>query len=153
MSKQAVPPFLYIQAVCCEDHQHCCPSGYTCNVAAQSCEKRHWPGPVAAAGGLLTCSQTAASSQDVLCDEEHYCHEDQTCCKAKRDSWACCPYKKVSAQTYRFSRGEQFKGDHGWVGRQDGSPQISKAMYSMLFLCIVRRPIFYYNVVLSLYKK
>ncbi|XP_039187331.1 progranulin isoform X1 [Crotalus tigris] len=82
------------QAVCCEDHQHCCPSGYTCNVAAQSCEKRHWPGPVAAAGGLLTSLQTAASSQDVLCDEQHYCHVGQTCCKAKRGGWACCPYEK-----------------------------------------------------------
>ncbi|KAM6450019.1 progranulin isoform 2-T2 [Liasis olivaceus] len=81
-------------AVCCEDHQHCCPSGYTCNVAAQSCEKRQWLGPMAAAGGQLISSQTAVSSQDVLCGEQHYCHEGQTCCKAKGGGWACCPYQK-----------------------------------------------------------
>lgn len=27
------------QAVCCKDHQHCCPQGYTCDIATQSCEK------------------------------------------------------------------------------------------------------------------
>uniref|UniRef100_A0A2D4ETG2 Granulins domain-containing protein n=1 Tax=Micrurus corallinus TaxID=54390 RepID=A0A2D4ETG2_MICCO len=82
------------QAVCCEDHQHCCPFGYTCNVAAQSCEKQHWPGLADATGDLLTSSQNAVSSQDVLCGEQHYCHVGQTCCKAKSGGWACCPYEK-----------------------------------------------------------
>ncbi|XP_068118179.1 progranulin-like [Hyperolius riggenbachi] len=27
------------QAVCCSDHQHCCPSGYTCDVSAGTCNK------------------------------------------------------------------------------------------------------------------
>uniref|UniRef100_A0A8C0BN27 Granulin precursor n=1 Tax=Buteo japonicus TaxID=224669 RepID=A0A8C0BN27_9AVES len=34
------------QAVCCGDHQHCCPRGYTCNVATQSCEKLLAPTPL-----------------------------------------------------------------------------------------------------------
>lgn len=33
------PPPLPPQAVCCKDHQHCCPQGYTCDIATQSCEK------------------------------------------------------------------------------------------------------------------
>ncbi|XP_072212886.1 progranulin [Excalfactoria chinensis] len=33
------------QAVCCKDHQHCCPQGYTCDIAAQSCEKLGTPPP------------------------------------------------------------------------------------------------------------
>uniref|UniRef100_A0A8C5S5K0 Granulin n=1 Tax=Laticauda laticaudata TaxID=8630 RepID=A0A8C5S5K0_LATLA len=82
------------KAICCEDHQHCCPFGYTCNVAAQSCEKQHWPGRADAAGDLLTSLQNAVSSQDVLCGEQHYCHVGQTCCKAKSSGWACCPYEK-----------------------------------------------------------
>ncbi|XP_026539438.1 granulins isoform X3 [Notechis scutatus] len=82
------------QATCCEDHQHCCPFGYTCNVAAQSCEKQHRPGLADAAGDLLTSLQNAVSNQDVLCGEQHYCHVGQTCCKAKSGSWACCPYEK-----------------------------------------------------------
>uniref|UniRef100_A0A3Q3JB41 Granulins domain-containing protein n=1 Tax=Monopterus albus TaxID=43700 RepID=A0A3Q3JB41_MONAL len=27
------------QAVCCDDHEHCCPKGYRCNVAEQTCDK------------------------------------------------------------------------------------------------------------------
>ncbi|KAM4884557.1 progranulin [Sylvia borin] len=34
------------QAVCCGDHQHCCPRGYTCNVATESCEKLLAPTPL-----------------------------------------------------------------------------------------------------------
>uniref|UniRef100_A0A8C7E1P3 Granulin n=1 Tax=Naja naja TaxID=35670 RepID=A0A8C7E1P3_NAJNA len=82
------------KAVCCEDHQHCCPFGYTCNVTAQTCEKQHWPGLADAAVDLLTSSQNAVSSQDVLCGEQHYCHTGQTCCKARSSGWACCPYEK-----------------------------------------------------------
>nr|XP_060637191.1 progranulin isoform X2 [Anolis sagrei ordinatus] len=80
-------------AVCCEDHQHCCPSGYTCNVAAQSCEKQHKP-TVLPSGDLLMSSQVAIASLDVSCGDQHYCHYGQTCCKAQSGGWACCPYDK-----------------------------------------------------------
>ncbi|XP_061444484.1 progranulin isoform X2 [Rhineura floridana] len=83
------------EAVCCEDHQHCCPSGYTCNVAAQTCEKQPWP-RLLPAGGLLISSRTATSGRDVSCDSQHYCHDHQTCCKTRSGGWACCPYDKGS---------------------------------------------------------
>lgn len=77
------------QAVCCEDRQHCCPNGYTCNVKARTCEKEvdsaHLPlGPHVGVG-------------DVECGEGHFCHDNQTCCRDSRGSWACCPYRQVSA--------------------------------------------------------
>ncbi|XP_077595377.1 progranulin-like isoform X2 [Stigmatopora nigra] len=28
-----------VKAVCCADHQHCCPQGYTCNMATGTCQK------------------------------------------------------------------------------------------------------------------
>lgn len=28
-----------LQAVCCSDHEHCCPSGFTCDVPEQKCLK------------------------------------------------------------------------------------------------------------------
>ncbi|XP_042330979.1 progranulin isoform X2 [Sceloporus undulatus] len=82
-------------AVCCEDHQHCCPSGYTCNVAAQTCEKQEKPKPLAS-GGLQMSSQVSTSSLDVSCGDQHYCRDGQSCCKAQSGGWACCPYKKGS---------------------------------------------------------
>ena len=28
-----------VQAVCCQDHEHCCPNGYTCDTAQGKCNK------------------------------------------------------------------------------------------------------------------
>lgn len=42
-----------MQAVCCDDHEHCCPNGYTCDVPEQKCNKANgesisWAGKVEA---------------------------------------------------------------------------------------------------------
>jgi hypothetical protein len=29
----------YLNGICCEDRQHCCPNGYRCNLAKLRCEK------------------------------------------------------------------------------------------------------------------
>ncbi|NXD31871.1 GRN protein, partial [Spelaeornis formosus] len=94
------------QAVCCRDHQHCCPRGYTCNVATESCEKLlaptpllptpsapHWAPAVPLRttgthpGGLVPCSATGS------------CRGGQRCCQARRGSWGCCPFAQVSGGT------------------------------------------------------
>lgn len=101
------------QAVCCGDHQHCCPRGYTCNVATESCEKLlaptlllptlsaprqapsapRWAPPVPLRatgthpGGLVPCG--AAGS----------CRRGQRCCQARGGSWGCCPFTQVSGGT------------------------------------------------------
>ncbi|XP_077644381.1 progranulin isoform X1 [Lonchura striata] len=98
------------QAVCCGDHKHCCPRGYTCNVATESCEKllaptpllptpsaprqapsaprRAPPTPLQAAGihpgGLVPCGATGS------------CHVGQRCCQAQGGSWGCCPFAQGS---------------------------------------------------------
>ncbi|KAM6993893.1 progranulin isoform 2-T2 [Passerculus sandwichensis] len=98
------------QAVCCGDHKHCCPRGYTCNVATESCEKllaptpllptpsaprpapsaprRAPPVPLRAAGtrpgGLVPCGATGS------------CRRGQRCCQARGGSWGCCPFAQGS---------------------------------------------------------
>ncbi|XP_039421739.1 progranulin isoform X2 [Corvus cornix cornix] len=91
------------QAVCCRDHQHCCPQGYTCNVATESCEKLlaptpllptpaapRWapPVPLRATGsharGLVPCGATGS------------CRGGQRCCRARGGSWGCCPFAQGS---------------------------------------------------------
>uniref|UniRef100_A0A8D0GV34 Granulin n=1 Tax=Sphenodon punctatus TaxID=8508 RepID=A0A8D0GV34_SPHPU len=85
-------------AVCCEDHQHCCPWGYTCNVGTQTCEKRGdawlFLGGLGAVAPLLPSS--SALGWDVACDAQHYCRDRQTCCQNSSGGWACCPYNKGS---------------------------------------------------------
>ncbi|NWI72279.1 GRN protein, partial [Dryoscopus gambensis] len=66
-----------LQAVCCGDHQHCCPRGYTCNVATESCEKLLAPTP------LLP---SPAAPRRAL----------PRCCRARGGSWGCCPFAQGS---------------------------------------------------------
>lgn len=78
------------QAVCCEDRQHCCPAGYTCNVKARTCEKDV---DSIQPSVHLTLGPKVGN---VACGEGHFCHDNQTCCKNSAGDWACCPYLKVS---------------------------------------------------------
>lgn len=73
-------------AVCCEDRQHCCPAGYTCNVKARSCEKE--VDSIQASASLAS----GPTMGDVECGAGHFCHDTQTCCKDSQGHWACCPY-------------------------------------------------------------
>ncbi len=83
-----------LQAVCCEDHEHCCPQGYTCDLEFGTCVK---------ASGLhgvpLTLLQThtdTRSEEEVLCDASTRCSKTQSCCRLSDSTWACCPYKEVT---------------------------------------------------------
>uniref|UniRef100_A0A673V7M0 Progranulin n=1 Tax=Suricata suricatta TaxID=37032 RepID=A0A673V7M0_SURSU len=77
-------------AVCCEDRQHCCPAGYTCNVKARSCEKE--------AGSAHLAAHLARGPRmgvgNVECGDRHFCHDNQTCCRDSQGGWACCPYRQ-----------------------------------------------------------
>lgn len=79
-----------IKAVCCADHQHCCPQGYTCDLESGTCVK-----PMTQAKPVALSLLTGAKQlrEDVQCDAESRCGSDQTCCRTSTNSWACCPYK------------------------------------------------------------
>ncbi|XP_048470351.1 progranulin [Rhincodon typus] len=74
-------------AVCCEDHEHCCPHGYTCNVKAGTCEKQNLSVPWKVKHSPLS---------DVKCDDTFRCQSPATCCKISSGGWACCPYEQAT---------------------------------------------------------
>lgn len=76
-------------AVCCEDRQHCCPNGYTCNVKARTCEKQV-VSPLPSATNLAL--QPHVETGSVKCGKGRFCQDQQTCCKDRSGNWACCPY-------------------------------------------------------------
>lgn len=91
------------QAVCCEDRQHCCPNGYTCNVKARTCEKQVVsPSPPATNLAL----QPHVEAGSVKCGKGRFCQDQQTCCKDRSGNWACCPYPQVSAALLWVGRGQ-----------------------------------------------
>ncbi|XP_030626136.1 granulin b [Chanos chanos] len=86
-----------VKAVCCEDHEHCCPQGYTCNLQSGTCVK---PSPthtlprtrLSAADTSDALTHTGA---DVTCDALTRCSSSQTCCQTSDSTWACCPYQQA----------------------------------------------------------
>ncbi|XP_020773799.1 granulin b isoform X2 [Boleophthalmus pectinirostris] len=85
------------QAVCCNDHEHCCPKGYKCNVAEQTCDK---PGEVSLPwvqkipALLKETLQTLAlpAPARTMCDPHTSCPRGTTCCFMKNThQWGCCP--------------------------------------------------------------
>ncbi|XP_049716859.1 progranulin [Elephas maximus indicus] len=77
-------------AVCCEDRQHCCPAGYTCNVKARTCEKE--VAPTQPTTPLAHSLHVGVG--DVACGDSHFCHDNQTCCQDSHGGWGCCPYRQ-----------------------------------------------------------
>ncbi|ROI16392.1 Granulin [Anabarilius grahami] len=82
-----------VKAVCCEDHEHCCPQGYTCNLEFGTCDK---------ASSLLSVSLTQLQThtdthleEEELCDASTRCPKTQTCCRLSDSTWACCPYREA----------------------------------------------------------
>ncbi|XP_051737572.1 granulin b isoform X2 [Ctenopharyngodon idella] len=82
-----------VKAVCCEDHEHCCPQGYTCNLEFGTCDKASSVRSVA-----LTQIQTHTDThleEEEMCDASTRCSKTQTCCRLSDSTWACCPYREA----------------------------------------------------------
>ncbi|KAG7238879.1 hypothetical protein INR49_030426, partial [Caranx melampygus] len=77
------------EAVCCEDHIHCCPKGKTCNLAAQTCDGG--TNSVPWVEKIPAIPKQVAQAGNVSCDSTTSCPDGSTCCKTKDDKWACCP--------------------------------------------------------------
>ncbi|XP_022598271.1 granulins isoform X6 [Seriola dumerili] len=81
------------QAVCCDDHEHCCPHGTICNLEAETCDD-----PSGFSPSLPWVEKVSALTAEVLdekCDKETMCPGGTTCCKKNSGQWACCPLPKA----------------------------------------------------------
>lgn len=82
------------QAVCCEDHEHCCPHDYACELSSGTCLKPYTMHTVA-----LTLIHTLSDQDDdegeVMCDATRRCLQSQTCCRVSDDEWGCCPFQQA----------------------------------------------------------
>lgn len=88
------------QAVCCTDHEHCCPQGYTCNMQTGTCEKKqhyHHLSTIPQIEVLQSVKEAEDEEEDVACDGrgEFRCSKRDTCCKISATEWSCCPSPRV----------------------------------------------------------
>ncbi|XP_028823013.1 granulin b [Denticeps clupeoides] len=80
-----------IKAVCCTDHEHCCPQGYSCNLQSGTCVR-----PTGQSRPLAVLSTPLEQGGPQLsCDAQSRCFSGQTCCRTSSTSWACCPYQQA----------------------------------------------------------
>ncbi|KAG7335498.1 hypothetical protein KOW79_000191 [Hemibagrus wyckioides] len=77
------------QAVCCEDHKHCCPHDYTCDLKSGTCIK---PSTTHAVALALIHTQ---DEDELMCDATRRCTKTQTCCRSSDSEWACCPFEQA----------------------------------------------------------
>jgi len=85
---------LLLQAVCCSDHEHCCPSGTTCDVAAGTCTKNSQQS--VSWNKVAVKNVNIVSSNDVVCPGgQAKCPDGSTCCELASGDYGCCPLPKV----------------------------------------------------------
>nr|CDS30821.1 granulin [Hymenolepis microstoma] len=70
--------------VCCDDGEHCCPSGYVCDGASQSC-RLSLPDPI---------PKPLNGGRNCLFSKSD-CRNSQTCCILTDGSKGCCPYQNA----------------------------------------------------------
>ncbi|XP_029383919.1 multiple epidermal growth factor-like domains protein 6 isoform X5 [Echeneis naucrates] len=87
-----------VKAVCCADHEHCCPQGYTCNMQTGTCEKKQWDALVHAVPQTKVVQPEPRDDGDVPCDaaEEFRCSKQETCCRKSATEWTCCPSPRAT---------------------------------------------------------
>lgn len=82
----------FVQAVCCEDHVHCCPAGFKCNSEKSTCEQEALQLPwMAQAPAHLSLPDPRAIESDVPCDNVTSCPSSTSCCRLTSGEWGCCP--------------------------------------------------------------
>lgn len=86
------------QAVCCDDHIHCCPHGTVCNLEAETCDSLS--GFSASLPWVSKVPALTSRLQDEACDQQTLCPGGTTCCKRNSGQWTCCPLPQVSLRAF-----------------------------------------------------
>ncbi|KAL0993328.1 hypothetical protein UPYG_G00106180 [Umbra pygmaea] len=79
------------EAVCCEDHIHCCPKDTICNLPAQTCDSPYGKPSEPWLEKFPAVPRKVKIPGDVACNTTYSCPDGNTCCKTETGDWACCP--------------------------------------------------------------
>nr|CAH8867609.1 unnamed protein product [Trichobilharzia regenti] len=90
-------------AVCCSDGEHCCPNGYSCDLASQRCVQQFTSAsspsddnskkPPASVSSL---SHSTKIIKDIICPDGNFsCPSNTTCCQVTEGGWGCCPFPRA----------------------------------------------------------
>ena len=87
------------QAVCCDDHEHCCPKGFICDLHAGTCHNEE---ETMVTPWLDKFHAQISNDEDVICKGGKFkCPGKSTCCElAKEGEFGCCPLLNVIRHSY-----------------------------------------------------
>ncbi|XP_033639728.1 progranulin-like isoform X5 [Asterias rubens] len=91
-------------AVCCSDHTHCCPNGYTCDTSQGTCTK----GDMTLPWETKNVAQPIKVEAVICPGGTSQCPTGTTCCKLASGAWGCCPFPRAvccSDHTHCCQRG------------------------------------------------
>uniref|UniRef100_A0A3B4A2M0 Granulins domain-containing protein n=1 Tax=Periophthalmus magnuspinnatus TaxID=409849 RepID=A0A3B4A2M0_9GOBI len=104
------------RAVCCSDHYHCCPAGFTCDLAHLRCVNSFDATPVMTLQKAVAVKSQESAPEEgekseseeeeddkeeddeegrVHCSNQHACPRNSTCCRLGHRRWGCCPLPKA----------------------------------------------------------
>lgn len=75
-------------AVCCSDHEHCCPCGYNCDTSSHTCYASAKTVPMIP---HRTSSRRLSGNGVVDCPDGSTCNSGETCCEGESGKYGCCP--------------------------------------------------------------
>lgn len=88
----------FTQAVCCEDHIHCCPAGFTCDTQKGTCEQgTHQVSWMEKAPAHLSLPDPQALKRDVPCDNVTSCPPPIPAANSCLESGAAVQSQRLSA--------------------------------------------------------
>ena len=88
--------------VCCTDGDHCCPSGFKCNLSTKQCLQYGDPAlyvlteqmldvvPIEAGGVAFENIASESDPEDIKCPDSSSCSDKQTCCLHISGGYGCC---------------------------------------------------------------
>ena len=86
---------ILLQANCCSDKEHCCPSDYKCT-STGDCTKGADVIKAATKTEARVIAQSSENDVNVLCpDHKSACAAGQTCCPIGGGQWGCCPFDEA----------------------------------------------------------
>ncbi|VDM31597.1 unnamed protein product [Hydatigera taeniaeformis] len=80
----------FSNAICCLDHVHCCPNGYSCSF--NQCIKSGSNGNFLTPWRYKQPAKKANSDSNTCEDGTTICPSDMTCCLTDDNSYGCCPF-------------------------------------------------------------
>ncbi|XP_064477414.1 multiple epidermal growth factor-like domains protein 6 isoform X2 [Ornithodoros turicata] len=83
-----------LNAVCCSDKVHCCPSGYRCDTSEGRCLLKHEVRPTVLQQSTNDVG-VRVQGLYVECPDHSFCGDGSTCCLSTSGRYACCPYSNA----------------------------------------------------------